>query len=171
MLIFPQLHQKFNFLLSENCSVVFNQNHHDYYHFTSVSLLAWVGRGFLDGSLQASQFWVKPICNLNFLKLSLINWLQVLHGLPLPLWPSTSVNLQLLTRFSISIYAKTISVFFDPKHLLYWQHSAYLPTVLMIFCLLDWFLDSHPLHHLDLGLRNSVDIIFFSEVGLRYHTA
>ena len=52
---------------------------------------------------QASQFYLKPGCNLNFLKLSLLRWVYVLQGLPFPLWPPTSRNIQLLTGFSISI--------------------------------------------------------------------
>ena len=53
--------------------------------------------------LQARQFCADPDCNLNFLKLSLISWVHVLRGLPFPLWPPTSINLQLLTGFSLSI--------------------------------------------------------------------
>ena len=55
------------------------------------------------GFLQASQFCADPDCNLNFLKLSLISWVHVLRGLLSPLWPPTSINLQLLTGFSLSI--------------------------------------------------------------------
>lgn len=77
---------------------------HHHHHFISMSMLAWVGWVSLMPFLQASQFCVNPECNLNFLKSSLINWFDLLHSLPFPLWLPTSVNLQLLTGFSLFLF-------------------------------------------------------------------
>ena len=76
---------------------------------------------------QPSEFCVKPGCNLNFFK-SLISCVHVFHGLPVSLWPWTSLNLQLLPGFSMSIlitYLNHISVV--------WRRTSTVLVTLRLF--------------------------------------
>ena len=86
--------------------------------------------------LQASRSWARPDSNLKCLKSFLISCVHVLHGLPLPLAPSTSITLHLLTGFSFSILSTC------PNHLN-----------------LDWRIISHILDIPNLFLNSSEDFL------------
>ena len=73
---------------------------------------------FLIVFFQARQFCANLSSNLNFVKSSLINQVLVLHGLHFPLWLSTTINLQLLAGFSLSIlsiWCKSFIILAIPK--------------------------------------------------------
>ena len=61
----------------------------------------------------------------NFFRSPLTSSVHVLHGLPFPLWSRTSINLQLLTRFSLSILSTC------PNHSsLVWLKTCYTGNIL-----------------------------------------
>ena len=123
-------------------------------------------RVFLMAFFQASRFFVRPGCNFNFLKLSLISWTYVLHGLP-----SLGVN---LNEPSIAMWVFYVNST-CPNHLsLVWRKSStVLATPNLLLNSTDDFPSLRQTLHIYRTICMSVQeiqlISLYSEVRLHCH--
>ena len=74
---------------------IWNDNHQLLWNvLVIVSMVAWFGLGFLDGSFPHLMIWCETWLQPQLPEMALISRVHNLHGLPLSLCPSASMNLQ-----------------------------------------------------------------------------
>ena len=67
------------------------------------SMLAWVRRVYLMANFHSNRFWANSCDIFSSFRLPLTTSSQVLHGLPLPRFPSTTISLHIFTQQSVPI--------------------------------------------------------------------